>query len=342
MHPDRLHVWRPINRPHFGVVDAISERIRQEEWRQPSLLTAVNRGHTLVVVSDYAGDNKHSRFHSLSFLLADLALIWYWDEVRAELRKDVLCDGRRLTYKKLHSDARRASALVPFLRAANSIPGLLMTFLIDKRINTLFKSDEVRVSSIPSVVQPEHWRKRPFEKLMRVAHLGALVVSGLVGNNQNVLWISDQDEIVPNDERHIEACRLIGHVLSHYLNCQIGHLGFGTTRCDDGSLRLEDLAALPDLASGALAEVVTSMASSGVLRINRVLSHMSRDLPRKAQALGAWLADQSYPLKKLAFVIDYVSPDQFKLKLLELALETPILEYNYVPDLMRRLYGSRQ
>lgn len=335
----RLHVWRPINRPHFGSADVISERIRTQEWRQPDLLTAVNRGPTLLVVSDYAGDHRDSRFHSFSFLLADLAFLWYWDEVRSNLRRHMLSDGRRLTYKKLQSDNRRARVLVPFLRAANSIPGLLMTFLIDKRIESLFKPDPEFVPSVEPVVPPEHWRDKPFEKLLRVAHLGALLVSGLVGDGQNLLWISDQDEIVPNDERHVEACKLLGHVLGHYLNCDVGRLGFATTRSDDGSFLLEDIAALPDFAAGALAEVATSMARSGALSANEVLTPMDRGLPEKARALTGWLADSSYALKKLAFVIDYVPPDRFQSKFLILGLDEAVPEYNYVPDLMRCLQG---
>jgi len=279
--------WCPINRPNLGVADSISERIRTEEWRCPGLLTPVSRGPTLLLVSDYAGDHANSRFQALSFLVADLVYLWYWDEVRTELRREVLRDTRRLAYKKLESDEWRAQALVPFLRAANSIPGLLITFLIDKRIGTLFMPDAEADALIEPAVIREHWGAKPFEKLLRVAHLSALLVSGLVGEKQNVLWISDQDEIVPNDARHIEACKLFGQVLSHYLNCEIGRLQFATTRSDDGSLRLEDVAALPDLAAGSLAEVGTSMALNGVMSANEVLTLMSRDISKKAQAITA-------------------------------------------------------
>ena len=333
----RDHVWRPINRPMFGVADSISERIRAEEWRWPGLLTPVSQGPTLLVVSDYAGDHSRSRFHSICVLVADLAYLWYWDEVRIELRRDVLRDSRRLEYKKLESDHRRARALVPFLRASNSIPGLLITFLIDKRIKTLFSPDAETDPSIQPAINRDHWGAKAFEKLFRIAHLGSLLVSGLVGERQDVLWVSDQDEIVPNDARHIEACKLLGQVQSHYLNTPIGRLQFGTTRSDDGSLRLEDIAALPDLAAGCLADVATSMAVSGAMSANEVLTPMSRDISKKAQTITAWLAEKSHTLKKLAFVIDFVPPDLFKSKLFSMFGEGLIPEYNCVPDLARRL-----
>jgi hypothetical protein len=273
-------IWRPLQRPAFGMLDSISERIRTEEWRNPDLLTAVNRGHTLLVVSDYGGEHEGSRFQSISFLLADLIYLWHWDDERTHLRRHVLRDGRRLSYHRLESDQQRANALVPFLRASNSIPGLLITFLIDKRIRSLFERDEA--SDTLPVIDKAHWTRRSFERLLRIAHFSALVISGLVGSGQNVLWVSDRDEIVPNDDRHIEACRLFGHVLSHYNTGLMGRLQFATTRSDDGTRRIEDIAALPDFAAGALADVVTSMASTGPLGSQGVLSPMSGTLSRRA------------------------------------------------------------
>lgn len=329
-------VWRPINRPRFGVVDAISERIRTEEWRTPGLLTTTNRGPTLLVASDYGGEHRKSGFHSFSFLLADLAYLWYWDEKRTELRRHRLRQGRRLSYKKLQSDSDRARALVPFLRASNTIPGLLITFLISKKIDTLFSSS-LEQPDVPPVVERSHWRSRPFEKLLRVAHLGSLVVSGMLGDGQNLLWVTDRDEIVPNDDRHVEACKLIGHVLGHYLNCNIGRLQLATTRSDDGGHGLEDFASLPDFAAGALAEVVTAMSASGSLSGNDILAPLARDIPEKAHALTVWLADNSFTLKKLAFVIDHVPPDGIKSKLLVLRVNGPTREYNPFPELARRV-----
>lgn len=329
------HAWRPINRPHFGVAESISECIRTEEWRAPGLLTPVNRGPTLLVASDYAGDHADSRFQTFSFLLADLVFLWYWDEVRSRLRREILCDTRRIAYKKLDSDHRRARVLVPFLRAANSIPGLLITFIVDKRIKTFFSPDGPE-DPVQLVVNPEHWGPRSFEKLLRVAHLSSLLISGLVGKRQNVLWISDQDEIVPNHARHKDACKLFGQVLSHYLNCEIGRLQFATTRSDDGSLRIEDIAAIPDLAAGSLAEIGTSMALDGFLS-NGLLMPMSGDIPKKTQAITTWLGENRYTLKKMAFVIDFVPPDSFLSKLLLMRGEATIPEYNCYPELSRRV-----
>src|ERR1035438_3652905 len=94
---DLPRVWRPLNRPDFGVIDSISETIRQEEWKDPDLLIGIDRGREVILVSDYAGDSRESSFQSYSFLLIDLLFIWYWDAVRMHLRKNFLPDRRRLS-----------------------------------------------------------------------------------------------------------------------------------------------------------------------------------------------------------------------------------------------------
>ena len=328
---DVSRVWRPLNRPDFGVIDSISETIRQEEWKDPDLLTRVDRGREVILVSDYAGHSRESNFQSYSFLLIDLLFIWYWDAVRTHLRKNLLPNRRRLSYKKLQSDKKRARCLVPFLRAANSLPGVLITFLIHKNIGSLFDADSDRGD--PPDVDRHHWQPEQFEKLMRVAHLSSLLLSGLVREGQRVLWVSDEDEIVPNEPRHVEACKLFSQVLGQYLTCEPSRLQFATTRSDDPTLRLEDLAALPDFAAGCLAEITTSMSDNGLLAAPGVLGPMDARVSTKARAIVGWLADNTYTLRKLHFAIDYVPPRGLKLKKLNLFLEQPLPEYDFRPHL---------
>src|SRR5687767_15340318 len=51
-----------------------------------------------------------------------------------------LADGRRMAYKSL-SDRQRAQALVPFLAAAEEIPGLCLVTIINREIRHL-RSEE--------------------------------------------------------------------------------------------------------------------------------------------------------------------------------------------------------
>jgi hypothetical protein len=66
-----------------------------------------------------------------------------------------------------------------------------------------------------------------------------------------------------------------------------------------------------------LADLV--LALNDILSANELLTPMNRDVAKKAQAITAWLAENAYTLKKIAFVIDFVPPD------------------NVLPELSRRL-----
>ena len=165
-------VWQPLERPELGMLNTISQTIRAEERRTPELLTSVRLGPSLIIATDYGGEHQSARYRSLSFLVADMQFLWYWNERREEIRKTILKDSRRLSYKRL-TEACRARAMVPFLRVSNSIPGLLVTFLIDKRIQSLFCEDSgdgllgepiVDQNEMePSVIR-ENVSRRPFRR----------------------------------------------------------------------------------------------------------------------------------------------------------------------------------
>jgi len=112
-------IWVPLNRPELGPLNSISNMIQREEWLNPGVLASVRRGPTLIVAGDYGGLQKGSEYETLSFVVADLAYLWLWDEFRTRLRSETLRDKRKLSFKKLGDQLRR-KALIPFLRASNT------------------------------------------------------------------------------------------------------------------------------------------------------------------------------------------------------------------------------
>jgi hypothetical protein len=48
--------------------------------------------------------------------------------------------------------------------------------------------------------------------------LAGILFEGVRGDGQNfLLWITDEDDIAPNREKHAEATRLLAHYVSSYL-----------------------------------------------------------------------------------------------------------------------------
>ncbi len=130
----------------------------------------------------------------------------------------------------------------------------------------------------------------------REAALGAL--AGLSAPAQDLLWFSDEDDFVADHSRIRAATNVIGRVGSHFLAHSLGHLRFGTTKCDDGSRSIEDLGALPDLAAGALTEVLSD--ANGISCILQETPHTSSI---KARYILSWLGDTVPALKKVTCVL---------------------------------------
>jgi hypothetical protein len=335
---DNPRVWRHLDRPEFGMVNTISEIIRAEEWKIPDLLTTLRMGPTLGVVSDYGGEHQESLYRSLSFLLFDLQFLWYWQELRAEIRARIIKDSRRLAFKSI-TEKIRSRALVPFLRAANALPGLLATFLIDKRIATLFQKEAEDAAILPI----HTWKPGSLEKLLRIGHMGSLMISGMIAANQNILWISDEDEIAANITKHREATRYFAHCLGYYLKQNYGHFRLGTAKSDNGSMEVEDLLAIPDLAAGALAEVASITRKEGGFDKKGIVTRASSKMSLKANAILAWHSERHHPLRRLTLLIEHVPPNEFKSHLLTGYLDQPIPEYDWVPEFIYRTkHGARR
>jgi hypothetical protein len=189
-----------------------------------------------------------------------------------------------------------------FFAAATLLQGLLVNFAIDKRSLGRFDED---YQSDTAVGQLGPWAQRSFRKLTRVGHLAGILLEGVRHEGQNIIWITDEDEIAPNVHKHTEATKLLGHFFSSYLSGNMGHFRFGTTASDNGDLLIEDLAAIPDLAAGCLGEILSTLAPyPASSSIARLFFPVSANLPAKVIDIATWLGAPSSILRKINLVVD--------------------------------------
>lgn len=321
--------WVPLNRPKLALLNEISNLIHREEWQYPDAVSSVRRGPTMLVACDYGGLHRAARYETVAFLVADLAFVWLWDEFRQRIRKKFLSDGRRLSYKQL-GDRKRAQAIVPFLRASNTIPGTLFVFAIDKRCLPLLS--EPLPTAGQSQIHLSAWKAAPFERLTRVGLLGAMLIAGMSAPHQNVLWITDEDAIAPNVARLHEATALTGHYIAHLCPHELGHFRFGTTNCDNGSLELEDLTSIPDLAAGAVSELFTQVRELNHVAASCIAVSAPARLPSKARMLAAWLADcptPPHPLRKVLVLVENRTHTMHKTSIVRLETDRHLPEFDW-------------
>lgn len=164
--------------------------------------------------------------------------------------------------------------------------------------------------------------------MWRIVHFNAFFVAGFC-SKQNIIWITDQDEIAANDEKLKELTVTFSHVLSHYLSHDVNHIRVGTTALDDGSRSWEDLVAVTDLAAGALSEVVTQQVNDGLLIGGGLLNPPPIHLKPKVANLMNWFASNRQPLKRMVFLLDNDPRGKYRIRRLRFhgTLDKPDLRY---------------
>src|SRR5207244_3600559 len=109
-------------------------------------------------------------------------------------------------------DRSKQKALGPFLDSACSMNGILFCVAIQKSVMPIgsFRSP------FGALGISRRWKEDVFEKLLRVSFFGSFLMSGLCRAGQSVHWITDDDEIVANQQCHEDAKEMMGGMLGHY------------------------------------------------------------------------------------------------------------------------------
>lgn len=259
------------------------------------------RGKTLLLVADFGGHHKKQHFDTYTFLILDLAKNTEWMAGQRHFRKEILPNRRRMSFKALN-DGMRRRALVPFLRGAAGIEGCLIQFAISKVGGSLFtgaSQDEIGSKLL------ERWKPNVQERLLRVLHLSALLLSGLSAPGQDLLWIIDEDDIAANVQRLTDLTHLFARVVSSYCSHTLGHLRCSTTGiADDGSLALEDLAAIADLTTGALGELCTEFITDELFPRKGLVTPLPGNLTWKTKLIASWMAAPGFSLRRHSTIVE--------------------------------------
>lgn len=295
--------WWHVDDPELGLMNVVSRSIADFEGKYHGGLPDMRDTAKLLVASDYGGSHREAPYETMSLLITDAPSVDEWQTRRHHLRATYLPDGRRLSYKGLN-DAKKRTAVLPFLRAANGLRGLVLAVLFDKRLESLFQTEGKLRSDDPELVEFAAWKPSTVERMLRYIHFVSLVLRGLSAPDQDVLWISDQDEVVANEMRLRQVVMAFGNVLSHYVPHNLGHIRLGTTASDTGARDVEDLVSIPDLVAGASTDVIPGLVSRGGLSAGRIMIPAYPGIKTKARDLMDWFSDNSHPLRRVVCILD--------------------------------------
>lgn len=284
----------------MDTLDSLLSRLRLD------CITDLHASPTLIVTSDYSGHQKGSLYEVYALLITGSQGWDTWESARLELRRTFKIGSRRISFKGLN-DVRKRRMVPCFLNAADQLPGLCVALVVQRSIQILFDEKGSLDYSSPELSQYTHYDAHVFERLLRVVHFVSFFLAGLSRPDQDVLWFTDQDDIAANDQRVVELTRIWANVFGHYLQHNLRHIRCCTTQCDNGTLQIEDLASVPDLAAGSLGEMFNRYAAAGGIPDSRLIVPAPRGLSRKSAAICRWLAYGGARLNRLVYLIEEVS-----------------------------------
>lgn len=288
----------------------MSAEIERRERVNPELLPDLRQDSELVLASDYAGEHQDSEFQVLAYLLTDrTAILTRWDAERLALRQRFLPNGRRIAFKKLNDDQCQQKAVVPFLDLARSLNGILFFVAVEKSVE-LAKSWRTSTGEKIANWSPHAWKPKVIEKLVRVAFFGGFLVGGLCRSGQNLHWITDDDEIVPNETWQDDAGQIIGGTMHQCCPENMGEHVLGIAGKFDDNRRAEDLVSIVDLAGGAVAESLTLLGKENIPRSANIYTPVFKPMSVKSQIIYATLFGQPCPLKRLMCVVRTAGPGE--------------------------------
>jgi hypothetical protein len=310
-------MWQWVERG--GRMDIIAGQIKSHELAYPGSLPDLRACAKLCACVDWGGQDSRAEFSSLAILLVDEHGCEGWYGLREQLRREYLPDGRRLSYKDL-SDRVCQQALPSFLVAADAIPGLLFTVLVDRKIQTLTGEPlPPKVDFADAIFGRDDYRR-----LELTAQFLGFLLAGLSGPGQPGQLILDEDAIVANQSQKTAVCTALALVMNDLLPHKLGGWTVSDAACARDRLLVEGLLALPDLAAGALSELASrdSRIRSGASEGSTPPGDPSLLKP-KTRATLHWLGVGQQPLKRLALVIRGDGDSERSVIAQLLGLETP-------------------
>jgi hypothetical protein len=214
-----------------------------------------------------------------------------------------------MSFKNL-GDSRRQQALVPFLQSADAINGHLVALVVAKKLSNLSWRGRFDETVPMRLGLHGAWKQSSFEAMFRSAQMFALMLGIWSRPWTNVTWISDQDEIVANDDRLDDAQQLAAKLNTQLVPHHMGKFAMNSTAVDGDDRAFEDFVAIPDLAAGMLSEIASSFVADPGNPDNYINS--TTDLSHKTEIISDWFWWPHANLRRTCILVDAAGPHQFK------------------------------
>lgn len=272
-------------------------RLRQAQGKLVLPDLRAFKNNAVAVFSDYGGESS-GQFHTYSALVCGYSYTGVFNKAMTQVRAKEKLYHKEIAYKDLGMGQIQRS-LPKYLSAMDGLPGFLCTVAVDKRIRTLFGPLEadarVKLSRILANEGLGMWKPDVAEKLLRIVHLTAFLVSLLAHDGQKIFWMTDNDAICPTEAAHKTLLQIFDRILAIYtrFGCTFPIVG-GARPFQPRDVATLDLLSIADMVAGAIEPCIPIDGAHADPNIKIKLG---------ADKVLRWLSNDGPGLKKWTVVI---------------------------------------
>lgn len=250
----------------------------------------------LTMAADFSGDHKASPYHTVAFVLMDEAALPKWKERLVQVRNRGL-GRRRMSFKRLN-DGVRWQLLPSYLGTFQGLAGYCIVVAFNKRLVPLVEDVASHTGVLAALAA---WPTATRMRALHIAVVGALAVASVCAAGSDLVLVLDEDAVAANKKRLDEFVTLLRRSVADLAARQYGTITYRTTAIPDQNLFVEDICAIPDLAAGAVTDLLRHCSAP---RWSEDLSVASDQLNERSRVLLDWFLGEAPGLTRLAAVVD--------------------------------------
>jgi hypothetical protein len=289
---------------------SIDEKITNQHTKYKTLLLPdLSKSNTLSVYSDYGGEHKESKYQTYTYLFHGYDSIQLFNQRIIEIRKsyNIYDPYKEISFKSLNHGPLKA-ALPEILTAANNfINGLLVTILVDKRINSTFglniKENRKEINRQLEAQNMRIWKDKVFLKLLYIIHTISYFSKLLGTKGQKFFWMTDNDSIVANEIMKKSCAQLLVNLMAEYTEPEyFSFFGYATPFEDNREIDFTSLLSISDLVAGAISDYYQNTEKYGKPMVSS----------SEVDQIITFTSIQGILLRKICLIFNYSTKDEYK------------------------------